>query len=83
MYQFFVEPSQIQGTRVIITGNDVNHIKNVLRTQPGEEIAVSNGEEPGCSAVLAGASSSADSAAVCHRGWQMLGRLALQAAQYL
>lgn len=45
MYQFFVDPSQIQGTRVIITGNDVNHIKNVLRLQPGEEIAVSNGED--------------------------------------
>ena len=45
MYQFFVEPSQIQGTRVIITGNDVNHIKNVLRMQPGEEIAISNGED--------------------------------------
>ena len=45
MYQFFVEPSQIQGTKIIITGNDVNHIKNVLRMQPGEEIAVSNGED--------------------------------------
>ena len=45
MYQFFVEPSQIQGTRIVITGNDVNHIKNVLRMQPGEEIAVSNGED--------------------------------------
>ena len=45
MYQFFVEPSQIQGPRVVITGNDVNHIKNVLRMQPGEEIAVSNGED--------------------------------------
>lgn len=45
MYQFFVEPSQIQGTRVVITGNDVNHIRNVLRMQPGEEIAVSNGED--------------------------------------
>ena len=45
MYQFFVEPSQIQGNRVVITGNDVNHIKNVLRMQPGEEIAVSNGED--------------------------------------
>ena len=45
MYQFFVEPSQIQGTRVVITGNDVNHIKNVLRMQPGEESAVSNGED--------------------------------------
>ena len=45
MYQFFVEPSGIQGTRVVITGNDVNHIKNVLRMQQGEEIAVSNGED--------------------------------------
>ena len=45
MYQFFVEPSQIQGTKVVITGSDVNHIKNVLRMQPGEEIAVSNGED--------------------------------------
>ena len=45
MYQFFVEPSQIQGTKINITGNDVNHIKNVLRMQPGEEIAVSNGED--------------------------------------
>ena len=45
MYQYFVEPSRIQGTRVVITGNDVNHIKNVLRMQPGEEIAVSNGED--------------------------------------
>ena len=43
MYQFFVEPGQIQGKTVIITGSDVNHIKNVLRMKPGEEIAVSNG----------------------------------------
>ena len=43
MYQFFVEPSQIQGNKVIITGSDVNHIKNVLRMKAGEEVAVSNG----------------------------------------
>ncbi len=43
MYQFFVEPSQIQGKKIIITGSDVNHIRNVLRMKPGEEIAVSNG----------------------------------------
>lgn len=43
MYQFFVEPSQIQNKRVIITGSDVNHIKNVLRMKIGEEIAVRNG----------------------------------------
>lgn len=45
MYQFFVEPSQIQGNRVTITGKDVNHIKNVLRMKKGEEIAVSNGAD--------------------------------------
>lgn len=43
MYQFFVEPSQIQDKKVWITGEDVNHIKNVLRMKPGEEIAVRNG----------------------------------------
>lgn len=43
MYQFFVEPSQIQGGKIVIIGSDVNHIKNVLRMKVGEEIAVSNG----------------------------------------
>lgn len=43
MYQFFVEPGQIQGNKIVITGEDVNHIKNVLRMKPGEEISVSNG----------------------------------------
>ncbi len=43
MYNFFVEPSQIQGNEVKITGSDVNHIKNVLRMKTGEELSVSNG----------------------------------------
>lgn len=45
MYQFFVEPGQINENdkSVIITGADVNHIKNVLRMKVGEELAVSNG----------------------------------------
>jgi len=45
MYQFFVEPHQINinDKSVIIMGSDVNHIKNVLRMKIGEEIAVSNG----------------------------------------
>lgn len=45
MYQFFVEPEQIDvaAKSVIIRGTDVNHIKNVLRMRPGEEVAVSNG----------------------------------------
>ncbi len=43
MYNFFVDPSQIQGNEVRITGSDVNHIKNVLRMKIGEELSVSNG----------------------------------------
>lgn len=43
MYQFFVEEGQINGDRIVILGDDVNHIKNVLRMKIGEEIAVSNG----------------------------------------
>ena len=43
MYQFFVDDCQIGKEYVTITGSDVNHIKNVLRMKPGEEIAVSNG----------------------------------------
>ena len=47
MYQFFVEPQQIdlECRRVVIRGKDVNHIKNVLRMKPGEEISVSDGRD--------------------------------------
>lgn len=43
MYHFFVEPGQIQGMKISITGKDVNHIKNVLRMRIGEEVSVGNG----------------------------------------
>jgi len=47
MYQFFVEPGQIhiEEKRVEIFGPDVNHIRNVLRMKPGEELSVSNGQD--------------------------------------
>lgn len=47
MYQFFVEPNQINinDKNVIIYGSDVNHIKNVLRMRVGEELNVSNGQD--------------------------------------
>jgi len=44
MYQFFVDSSQVTEQEAIIIGNDVNHIKNVLRMKPGEEIQVNDGE---------------------------------------
>lgn len=45
MNQFFVEEFQVHGSEIVIEGTDVNHIKNVLRMKPGEEIMVSNGTD--------------------------------------
>ena len=44
MYQFFVAPGQIQGPEAIITGSDVNHIRNVLRMKVGERVRISDNE---------------------------------------
>ena len=43
MHHFFVEPSKIQGKHIFIDGPDVNHIRNVLRMNPGEEVNVTDG----------------------------------------
>ncbi len=45
MYHFFVAPDQIGPHKIRIEGNDVNHIRNVLRMTPGEQITVSGGDE--------------------------------------
>ena len=45
MNRFFVEPDQIGGGSIRITGQDVNHIRNVLRMRTGEEILVCCGDE--------------------------------------
>lgn len=45
MYHFFVTPEQIGEREIRIEGSDVNHIRNVLRMNPGEQITVSSGED--------------------------------------
>ena len=42
MYKFFVEEEQIDDKIIKIIGQDVNHIKNVLRKQIGDKIEVCN-----------------------------------------
>lgn len=42
MYNFFVNENQFLDNKVIIKGNDFNHIKNVLRMKNGEKFYVSN-----------------------------------------
>lgn len=41
MYHFFVSEEQINGENAYIEGSDVNHIVNVLRMKPGEELLIS------------------------------------------
>ncbi len=43
MQHFFVPPSQVGETEIIIQGSDVNHMKNVLRMRAGEELSVCDG----------------------------------------
>lgn len=44
MYKFFVDDKQIKDEKVNIIGEDVNHIKNVLRLEVGENICVCSKE---------------------------------------
>ena len=44
MPRFFVSPASVRENEIEITGIDVNHIKNVLRMQPGENLEVCDGE---------------------------------------
>ena len=41
MYNFFVDESCRQDDRFLISGSDYNHIRNVLRMQPGDHFLVS------------------------------------------
>lgn len=43
MYHFFVTPAQIVDGYAVITGQDVNHIRNVLRMKAGEQIGIRDG----------------------------------------
>ena len=44
MPKFFVKQNQIKNNQIEITGQDVNHIKNVLRKKEGKKIEICNSE---------------------------------------
>lgn len=46
MHHFFVTPENVNvdEKKIVITGSDVNHIKNVLRMKIGEELLISDGD---------------------------------------
>ena len=45
MLHIFVDPAQMQGDLLRVSGRDVNHIKNVMRLKPGDEISVRTGQD--------------------------------------
>ena len=48
VYHFFTETEFFTESEAVITGPDVNHIKNVLRMKPGEKILLSDGKGTNC-----------------------------------
>ncbi len=45
MYRFFADKDQVNGSRIIISGKDAHHIKDVLRLGIGDEIYVCTDDE--------------------------------------
>lgn len=52
MHRFYVKPEQIEGKNIAIRGQDVNHIKNVLRMKPGDELVICNGQGKDCYCII-------------------------------
>ena len=48
VYHFFTETEFFTESEAVITGPDVNHIKNVLRMKPGEKLLLSDGKGTNC-----------------------------------
>lgn len=45
MYRFFMNDGINSGEDICITGDDYNHMKNVLRMKKGEEVLISDGQD--------------------------------------
>lgn len=52
MHRFYVNKDQIKDNNVTITGQDVNHIKNVLRMKSGEKIVICDGQGKDCYCII-------------------------------
>lgn len=43
MFRFYIQENQIGPEEIVITGGDVNHIRNVLRLEPGDWVVACDG----------------------------------------
>lgn len=65
MLHIFADPSAVHGDQLTVTGNEVNHIKNVLRMKPGDEISVSSTDSADTNEYRYGIVEISDDAVVC------------------
>lgn len=42
--RFFIDPSQVAGSRITIIGDDLRHVRTVLRKQPGDRLTLLDGQ---------------------------------------
>lgn len=52
MHRFYVDNDKISNGKITITGQDVNHIKNVLRMKPGDGLIICNGQGKDCYCII-------------------------------
>lgn len=52
MYRFFIDHEQLNNDYIEITGDDYNHIRNVLRMKIGEKVLLSDGSDKEYEAVI-------------------------------
>ena len=52
MHRFYINKDQINENSIRITGQDVNHIKNVLRMKAGDEIVICDGQGKDCYCII-------------------------------
>lgn len=74
MYHFFVEDNAFLGEQVHITGDDVNHIKNVLRMNVGEQIIISKSNRTEDTDYYCSVSEITDNRVIAHIDWTEEGR---------
>lgn len=52
MYRFFIDPEQLNNEYISISGDDYNHIRNVLRMKVGETVLLSDGSDREYEAII-------------------------------
>lgn len=74
MYHFFVDKNAFDGEDIHITGDDVNHIKNVLRMNIGEQVIISRTDSGEDKDFYCSVSEITDSDVTVHIDWVEEGR---------